>query len=67
MGRLSMSRRPGERIVLQVPGYDAIWIALGSIKNSRIQISIDAPNAVRIWREEVLEQQQERSPPKEDR
>ncbi len=46
---LSITRRPGQRIVIG----DDIVVEITEISGSTVRLSIDAPRSVRIYREEI--------------
>ena len=50
---LVLARRLGERIKIETRD-GPIWIALVSIDRGKVKIGIDAPQEMKIYREEVL-------------
>ena len=49
---LVLTRRPGESIILEIPGVEPVTITL--LENGKI--GIEAPDEVQIIREELLEE-----------
>lgn len=62
---LSITRRVGERIRLDVPGLAGpVWLWLGDAQRDKGRIVIDAPKEVVIMREELLPIDLAKLPPK---
>ncbi len=53
MGRLVLSRKPGERVALDVRGL-RLWVTVDMSDHNHIRLIIDAPREVVITREELL-------------
>lgn len=51
---LVLSRKIGERIVLQVPGQPDITIVLKDVDRGKCRLGIQADRSVSIMREELL-------------
>jgi carbon storage regulator len=52
---LVLTRRPGEFVRIELPDGDRIKVTVLGIKGSQIRIGTDAPDAISIVREELLE------------
>lgn len=52
---LILTRRVNENIVLSVPGASPVEIHIGvrEIDRGKVRLAIDAPLAVKVWREEI--------------
>jgi len=59
---LTLSRREGESLILTIEGMEPIRIMLSTIDKKRYQarIAIDAPDEVEVWREELLQESDNR-------
>ena len=59
---LTLSRREGESLILTIEGMEPIRIMLFTIDKKRQQarIAIDAPDEVEVWREELLQESDNR-------
>jgi carbon storage regulator CsrA len=53
---LVLKRNVHERIVIRVNGVTDIIVELAAVQGQSARIGIEAPNTVRIWREEVVSQ-----------
>ena len=53
MGKLVLSRRIGERIRIRLDGGKVIHVGLEGRRGNAVRISIDAPMAVSILRDEL--------------
>jgi carbon storage regulator len=58
---LILSRREGERFVINTPGGD-IWITLIELDGPKARIGIDAPKELSIYREELLSRIERKKP-----
>lgn len=54
---LCISRRSQQRLVLIHPDGTEVWLRVGQIGHDRVALLIDAPAAVRVKREELLERE----------
>ena len=55
VGRLTISRRPGEELILSGGGLSrAIVLHLVSSSTGRARLSVDAPDEVRVMRSELV-------------
>ena len=55
---LVLSRKRGERIVARLPDDREIVVTLVEIRGSdKVRLGFDAPEDVRIWREELLKRE----------
>lgn len=50
---LSLPRRSGERLIVQLPDGRTMWLQVASVKGGEVRFWIDAPADVRIDREEI--------------
>jgi carbon storage regulator len=50
---LLLSRRAGERFVIQTPGGD-VWVSILEIDRGKAKVGIEAPQEYAIWRQELL-------------
>ena len=56
---LTLTRREGESLILSIDGMEPIKIKLARISGShQARISIDAPKAVSIQREEIADREE---------
>jgi sRNA-binding carbon storage regulator CsrA len=54
VGRLILELRPGERVRLTYPNGPEVWVG-ADVRNGRpVRVFFQAPEEVRIWREELL-------------
>lgn len=53
MGNLCLSRKTNERIIIDGPGCHIVMRVCG-VRGDEVRLAFDAPEEVRIWREEVL-------------
>jgi carbon storage regulator CsrA len=55
---LVLSRKIDERIMLTIPGFDDVVITIVDIRTHdgtpKVRVGIDAPESIRIMREEVI-------------
>ena len=51
---LVLSRKVGERVLLDVPGRPPIWVTVVSNQSGKVRLGFDADRTVGIWREELL-------------
>lgn len=54
-GRLALTRRPGERIRLELGDGREVWITVLEKKGANVRLAFEAPASVSIMREELLE------------
>lgn len=52
---LSLSRLPGERLILILPDGRRIVVEAVNVQRGRVTLGVEAPQDVRIFREELLE------------
>jgi carbon storage regulator len=52
---LILTRRPGESLILELPGGEQITVTVLEVKGNQVRIGTDAPGDVTIVREELLE------------
>ena len=52
---LILTRRPGETLIIALPTGDHIEVSVLGIKGNQVRIGTDAPEAISIVREELLE------------
>lgn len=50
---LCLTRKTGEKIVLQAPGLDDIVVVVVGHDRGKTRLGIEAPKVVKIWREEL--------------
>jgi carbon storage regulator len=53
---LVLTRQIGETVVLQSDAYEDINITVTQIAGGQVRLAISAPDAVDIWRQELLEE-----------
>jgi len=53
---LILPRRPGESLILDLPGGEQITVTVLEVKGNQVRIGTDAPGDVTIVREELLVQ-----------
>jgi carbon storage regulator len=58
---LILTRRPGEKLIIETPAGERIEVTVLSIKGNQVSIGTEAPDAVSIVREELLESLQSRA------
>lgn len=51
---LILTRKIGEKILIQIPNYADIVVEIVDLQGSRIQVGITAPEEINIVREELL-------------
>lgn len=51
---LTLTRKPGEVIVIETPAGQVRFWATWDRKCNQIKITFDAPREIEIWREELL-------------
>jgi len=52
---LILTRRPGETLIITLPTGEQIKVTVLGIKGNQVRIGTDAPEAISIVREELLE------------
>lgn len=52
---LVLTRKPGERIVIETENGERIVVALCQLRVGQVRIGIEAPRNFRIMREELIE------------
>jgi carbon storage regulator CsrA len=55
---LDLSRKPGERIIMTLRSGQTITLTYLGMRNGQGRIGIEAPDSVRILREELLDDDQ---------
>ena len=50
-----LTRRPNEAIIIELPTGETIKVAVLSVKPNQVRIGTDAPDNIRIVKEEMLE------------
>jgi sRNA-binding carbon storage regulator CsrA len=53
MGGLAISRKPGQTVVIESPGFSLV-IDVESLSRGQVQLRFCGPQAVRIWRGELF-------------
>jgi carbon storage regulator CsrA len=51
---LILTRGPAERVRLLLPDGTALWVTVLETRNAKVRLGFDAPQGVRIDREEIL-------------
>jgi carbon storage regulator len=52
---LILTRRPNEAIIIELPTGETIKVAVLSVKPNQVRIGTDAPDDIKIVKEELLE------------
>ncbi len=52
---LILTRRPSEAIIIELPTGETIKVAVLSVKPNQVRIGTDAPDDIKIVKEELLE------------
>ena len=52
-GLLHLTRKVGERVVIQVDGYPPIFVSVSDKNRNSVMMTFDSPKAIRVDREEV--------------
>lgn len=58
---LVLSRRNGEKIEIQVPGYPPIEVMVTEIRGDKVRLGFTAPPEVKVYRTELLDSSHEPS------
>jgi carbon storage regulator CsrA len=53
---LVLSRKLGERVCLQLPSGDVIWVSIEFLGSHNIKLGIEAPANVEVLREELMKE-----------
>lgn len=53
---LTISRKSGQRVVIQVPGHAPLTVSFLGSRPGRCQLTFDGPHDYHILREELVEQ-----------
>ena len=53
-GRLSITRRPGQKIDLHYEGDLKVTVMTAAVSKSRVRLLIDAPLSVKVIRDDVV-------------
>ena len=53
---LILTRRPGESIIIETPAGERITVTVLGVKGNQVRIGTDAPDDIRILREELVEE-----------
>jgi len=51
---LILTRRPGEKLIIELPTGETIEVAVLEVKGNQVRIGTDAPDDIAIVREELL-------------
>ena len=52
---LILTRRPSEAIIIELPTGETIKVAVLSVKPNQVRLGTDAPDDIKIVKEELLE------------
>jgi len=52
---LILTRRPSEAIIIELPTGETIKVAVLSVKPNQVRIGTDAPDGIKVVKEELLE------------
>ena len=52
---LILTSRPGESLIIELPTGEQIKVTVLGVKGNQVRIGTDAPDDIRIMREELLE------------
>jgi len=53
---LILTRNKGERIVIEYPNGDRVIVEFQKVKSSKTVLGVDAPDDIKIYRDELLAQ-----------